>query len=269
VQYYLISSSSYDDVYNILSSFGFVPQSSNGKVLLLAGSSLSTRSSSYLIVNVIYIGNDTSGVPSEVRLVSRSSDGTVQGAEFFPPQNSGNGEVSLPETDAQVYWRDDDTLYTGNATVKVIFQNEGKEWIPIADAGTVTNGKLTLNLPSFIPDQYLTNQHLTDASLPVTVTPNDLLSCAGVLFLYNGDTRVGTLYLTSEDSESGHEISYIYFSKAGTIEATFTESGYTGTVNIKAKAGWNVTIYNYLQTNMTWTTDLSNAPSDFKWTLRY
>jgi hypothetical protein len=89
IQHYLISDSSYDAAYNIFISSRFVLQS--GKVLLQIGSSLSNKSP-YLIVEVNYNGSDTSGAPSEVRLVSRSSDGTIKGTLFYPPQNSGNGD---------------------------------------------------------------------------------------------------------------------------------------------------------------------------------
>jgi hypothetical protein len=183
-----------------------------------------------------------------------------------------NGSGSLPEKDAQVYWGDGEA-YTGNGTVKLTYWDEEKtEEISIADAGTVTGGKLTLNLPSSVPSQHLTRASESLGGMPgITVTPNDVQTYMTRLSLFEGDTLLDRINLVKESENTSYSINYWYFSKAATIIGTVTDRGTTATLNISAKAGWNAVSQDYSGSEsggtMTMATDLSKVPSDIKWTI--
>jgi hypothetical protein len=180
--------------------------------------------------------------------------------------------VSISESNAQVYWRDGKE-YTGNGTVRIIhWPDEHNAQPETVTVGTVANGKLTLNLLSSVPDQYLSKG--SDWPSGITVTPSDVLLYMGSLRFFEGDTEQGggdniSFQVSSENDY--HGVVYMYSSKAAKISGSYSygegDSYTTQTMNIDAKAGWNK-VYAYQSgTDMTITTDMSGVPSGLKWTI--
>jgi hypothetical protein len=188
----------------------------------------------------------------------------------------GPGDGSVPETNVQVYYKDGEP-FTGSTGVYYRVSEDDNDEGVFLEAGSITSGKLTLNLPQTIAPEYLFD---TSAGVPtgITVSPSGLKMTQGGLYIgvSGGYRPLGY----EKETESGGNywftgISYVYFSAAGTIQGGFadTEDGYTVTMsfNVDGKAGWN-RVYITAQgtgsgTTESITSDLSKVPSDLKWTI--
>jgi hypothetical protein len=176
------------------------------------------------------------------------------------------GSGSVPESNAPVYYQDGKE-YTGNGTVKLVCWDGEKE-VEGPIVGTVTGGKLTLNLPSSVSNEYLTEASGMFENIPeITVTPGDVLIDMGMSFyLFEGDEKLASIEKKSGDAS--HSVMYRYFSKAATIKGTFiTVGNYPRTYNFDARTGWNAIYRHDAENEDIWTTDLSKVPSGLKWTI--
>jgi hypothetical protein len=159
-------------------------------------------------------------------------------------KDDGGGSTSVPITKVQVYNRDG-TPYTESGTIKYRLNADRDKTI---DVGIVTNGKLTLSLPSS-----------SDMNTFLGRTETHLLY--DTLRLYPEE-----FYLSYEGQKEKKPYSVWYaYSKTDVKE----NSSYSGTVyKMDAKAGWIKLLG--IQTGeytTTYTTDLSGLPSNMKWTL--
>ena len=163
--------------------------------------------------------------------------------------NGGNtGSSSVPEADVQVYNKDG-TPYAGNGTVKYKVFNGGMAAKYIA-VGTVTNGKLTLALPSS-----------SDMSQFLGGTKTDLIYDS--LVLESGTTSVNLSYSGKTEKN--------YFSvgfKYSTSDLKYDASP-GATYHYDIKAGWVklLTIQPIPPSQNTYTSTISGLPSNMKWTL--
>jgi hypothetical protein len=181
-------------------------------------------------------------------------------------------------TGIQVYNEKDGTGYTGNGDVKIrYYDTNGNSQEYVGSAGTITNGKLTLNLPETVKEQYL---EPIGKSVPdgTTASPKD----AKVLYVYRfyvpDASGYGPSLSYSKDDESSEDIIYyVYSSTAATITGSVTEADedkettYTETYNLNLKKGWNA-VYEHWDwdantENGDITTDGSAVPSGLKWIL--
>jgi len=136
----------------------------------------------------------------------------------------GSGQGDFFNENSQVY-KDDKTLYKGNAIVKLRHNDT------IIDMGNITNGIVKLEPPTTIPDEYLDNYGSCEAS------PKD------AKFYYNDDLRlfdnnempIGALYLAYIGIDYTYFVVFLYSSKAAKVTCEDDESK----TDIDAKAGWN------------------------------
>jgi hypothetical protein len=207
-----------------------------------------------------------------------------------PNGSTDNEEVTtLPEleTGIQIYQKDGTTTYTGNGTVKIHYWvsdseggKSGEEFY--VNAGTITDGKLTLALPSTIAEEHLS---IMSEGVPetITISPSDAKGVEVSLRLFEEETEKGYLELgkivQSGSVETYDRIDYMYFAKSvsinGTVSEIYSEKGeeyaYSESYQINGKAGWN-RIYVHgsedeTSENNTYKTDLSGVPGDLKWIL--
>jgi hypothetical protein len=171
----------------------------------------------------------------------------------------GGGKISVPETNVQVLNKDG-TEYTGSGTIRwrdPTFQDI-QDYITI---GTVTNGKLTLDLPATVPEKYLNSTYGDAKHTNLFMTS---------LSLYNGTTSYAGIAYRPETASIGNKeysIKYVYCTKP--ISRNTSISNYTYRIN--ADAGWN-RILDILTDNDPYyssvaTTDSKDMPSNMKWRL--
>ncbi|MDR2053904.1 MAG: hypothetical protein LBP80_10875 [Treponema sp.] len=190
----------------------------------------------------------------------------------------------MPEKDVQVYYLDGSTAFTGSGTVNLAsWDDSAKDYVVIAQAGTVTDGKLTLNMPKTLDDKYLYSlgEMMPDG---VTVSPADVKSRQEVnIYIYYEESRINGLYYGDLSGTAGYRVQYMYFSKAATIKGSYEypyETDRDGNavttvrnnLDISVKAGWNLVYTSMTMPNKTnttgtatTTTDLSKMPSTLKW----
>jgi hypothetical protein len=263
---------------NTVTNSGTVESEAGGVIILkpTTGNNITVATSDGQMTGIEVVGGgkisvtDEEGKPTEEEL-----PGEVVSKDEPKPDTSGGG--SVPETNAQVYWRDG-KQYTGSGTVKLMYWGEGdSNGKSIATVGTVTDGKLTLSLPAIIPDQYLVYGEDWMKQIPaLTITPADVQFGTSMGFdIFYENSQKG-FYFGKETSDTHDDVSYMYFSKAAKISgnsSNTSEDGVTQTqsMNIDAKAGWNKIYSSYLQSGntrtVTYTTDLSKVPSGLKWTI--
>jgi hypothetical protein len=163
----------------------------------------------------------------------------------------GSGNDNFTVTNAQVYQEDFSTPYTGSWTVK----------IGDISVGSVTGGKLTFELPSSVPSQYL-DSFSEGVPSGITVSPSNAKSWGGEIYLFEDNTRIGSLSLMNPTwSTAIHQVMYLYFDRACSIIGS--SEGWT--YSIDASIGWNKVYMDIAPSSGTITTDLSNVPSDLKW----
>jgi hypothetical protein len=191
-------------------------------------------------------------------------------------ETNNNGSVSV--TNVQLYQHQNigtTLLYTGNGTIKMGYfvGNGGIEYESI---GTVSNGKLTFNLPDTVLDKYLDMASVMFPS-SLVISPPDIKGIDGIaLALFDGSVKKGYINffrdLQNDSTYTVDAIYYMYFNKAGSINGTYSDDDESKTYQITAKAGWNK-VYNKHDDNGTIlneiiTTDLSGVPNDMKWILQ-
>ncbi|MDR2793310.1 MAG: hypothetical protein LBB61_06545, partial [Treponema sp.] len=146
---------------------------------------------------------------------------------------SGGGNDIPAVTNVQVY-DEDGKEYTGGGTVKIKFgDNDTREPLGCVAAGTITGGKPTLNLPSSIPDNYLSDMDTAPAG--ITVTPSGVKGGGGSgnLAVFAGGNEIGSIDYTNN---SGDTISYMYVTKAVAMTGIYNGE-YTAPYNAPLKAG--------------------------------
>jgi hypothetical protein len=190
---------------------------------------------------------------------------------------------TMPE---QVYLEDGITPYTGNGILKSAQAVNGRGSIDgYIDMGTIVDGKITLELPSSVPEKYL-SKILENAPGTVTITPSGgkWLNVMG-LSVFEGEEEKGSVgQRTSNDSVTiTDSIAYRYFTQAVSISGTYLRTDFPAghplvlqNYQINARAGWNKIYSRTTQKppseqgalpeyEITYKTDLSGAPSDMKW----
>jgi hypothetical protein len=176
-------------------------------------------------------------------------------------EGGGSGNDDFTVTNAQVYQENFSTPYTGSGTVK----------IGDISVGSVTDGKLTFELPSSVPSQYL-DSFSEGVPSSITVSPSNAKSWGGEIDLFDDNTRIGYLSLMNNPTGSTamHQVMYLYFDIACSIRGS--SDGWT--YSIDASVGWNkvymnvaIDVDNIAQSSGTITTNLSNVPSDLKWAI--
>jgi hypothetical protein len=184
--------------------------------------------------------------------------------------NNNNGDsnntspvITALENGGQVYESDYSTPYTGSGTIKIRLGEYGS--YTYVDVGTVSAGKVTLNLPATLDSKYLDPVYTDDTPTGITVSPSDVMSESPTLRMFEGTAEKGTLDLRKETQTVQDRIAYMYFSKACSITGTNNDHGGTITWQINGKAGWNRVYLNANNTTGKYTTDLSGVPSDLKW----
>jgi hypothetical protein len=157
--------------------------------------------------------------------------------------NGGNGSTTVPETDVQVYNKDG-TPYTGSGTIKYQMASGGTT----IDAGMVTDGKLTLSLPS------------SSAMISFYGSKDSELLMDG-LCLYPGNIRLGYIGQTGNKSYS---LRYIY----SKTDVKLNRTNPSLVQNYDFKAGWVKLLWiDESGKASTDTSTLSGMPSNMKWTL--
>jgi hypothetical protein len=160
--------------------------------------------------------------------------------------NGGNGgTVSIPETNVQVY-NTNGTEYTGSGKVRLNLAEGGS-----VEIGTVTDGKLTLSLPS--------NADTLAAigSTQINVVMDGLVliptgSYSGRYFSYKGQT-----------GDKSYSVHYKYSKTDYNLD--YTSGNYVYQINIKA--GWVKILTINEAGKYLITSNLSGLPSDMKWTV--
>jgi len=134
---------------------------------------------------------------------------------------------------SQVY-NNDGSLFTGSEVIKIKAM--------LINAGNITNGIVNLQLPTTIPDEYLT-------ALPIQASVcTDYIDDVKAFFNYGGKFFVFgltngsddiTKRLEMRDEQSKEQIIYVYFSKAGKITCNTEYKKF----NIQANLGWTKIYY--------------------------
>jgi hypothetical protein len=164
---------------------------------------------------------------------------------------------------------------TGNYDVKISVKSG------YLKVGTITSGKLTLNLPAMeaadllpvVPD---TGMVVSDESANGCLIEN----LSNTFELYQGDDPKGYLWYMSETSTVTNfkTIGYFYLDKDCSITGSYTDTSpndagnyFNYTYQVNGKTGWNKMYVPITITtggtvwNITWNTDMSAAPTDLKW----
>jgi len=103
-------------------------------------------------------------------------------------------------------------------------------------AGSVTNGIVSLNLPSNIPNEYLWFFDVNDDRISCSSYSEGIkIAFLGMVLTNDNKDYLGELAITYEDEQIKEAISYMYSSKAGKITCNKKNDIY----NIDAKIGWN------------------------------
>jgi hypothetical protein len=170
----------------------------------------------------------------------------------------------------QVYFYDDPAkAYTGGGTVY-----SGEEEIIL---GSITGGKLTLNLPETVPYDKLSEDWQFAATVIVSA---DGLRTIGMdfddgFYVEDGGSGIEVLYNMKETKSSTDLLSYVYSNMAVTILGTETYDNVAQTWNLNLQPGWNK-MWVHLNgpfengdyestTSITLRTDLTGMPSDLRW----
>jgi hypothetical protein len=204
-------------------------------------------------------------------------------------ENNNNGGGGSPVTGgadgggnqfSQIYngYYDNDvyhigTAYNGSGVIKMLAKDEDDNEILI-NAGSVTNGKVNLNLPSTIPDDYLSEFFISNeyATHSCTDYTKDIKQFEGLLILTDDSgSHLGGLTMHYEEGPIFETIEYWYFTKAGKITCDAELSTRRDIVKIDAKVGWNK-IYchrNYADGNSTKECSTNNIlTKEMKWTIQ-
>jgi hypothetical protein len=224
-----------------------------------------------LAFGMAVVGCDSSSGDSSSGTGSGTDGGGTDGGGTGGGTGGGSGGGTVPETGAQVYRNG--TEFTGNGTIRFIYyyQEGGAEKDVYIDAGTVTAGKLTLNLPVTLDARYLELFHDTPETW-LTVSPSDVKVYWGRISLWNGDVS-NRLYYHKETENSEDIILYVYSSTKATIQGTNSGeengSSWSETYQLNLNAGWNRVYGREIDTGTgfaeTYTTDWSGVPSGLRW----
>ncbi|GHT60180.1 hypothetical protein FACS1894109_17450 [Spirochaetia bacterium] len=217
---------------------------------------------------------------------------TGDGDNGTTPKN--DDPVTVSKSNEQVYTVNKDGIfnaYTGSGTLKIYLDDDYEDEVDgtYVSVGTLTSGKLTLNLSAAVDDKYLSGFTEEDIPEGLTVKPSDTKAFSVMYFyLFDGETKKGeilfgksTFDMVETMSIETDAVAYIYSSKAATISGSSSMGGINMTANVSLKKGWNQVYlqvagnYSYdpetgdLTTtgNESMTSNLSGLPSDMKWVL--
>jgi hypothetical protein len=157
--------------------------------------------------------------------------------ELKPPEPSSPG--SPPFSNAQVY-SDDGSEYTGNALVKIRVHDQSDQY-EFINAGTITNGKLTLELPATLDAKYL--QSLSDYIPEEVIDSPTVKSSASGIHVYDENGKpIGLIEYEKETFGANNSIVreiflLIYLDRAVTVKGS--ESGKPVVYDFTGVKGWN------------------------------
>jgi hypothetical protein len=163
--------------------------------------------------------------------------------------NGDGGNVSIPETNVQVYNRDG-TPYTGSGKVRFFLVNQQDK---VIEVGTVTDGKLTLSLPS-------------DADMLASIgSTGTNLAMDGLKLYPTGSTSGKYFDYIGQKENKVYSVTYVY-SKTDYNVNYSAPGGYNYQIDVKA--GW-VKLLDITESGqpLLLTNKLSGLPSDMKWTV--
>jgi len=221
-----------------------------------------------------YATNILGGSLTITGTISGSSSGstislTVEGDSFTLTKNgNGNFENVLAGNieNAQVFSMDGNTIYTGNGTIKGSLENDYEIVV-----GTLTNGKLTINLPETLNESFLVTSWQTPSNDITVIPANPKVAFLGSFALYENNTLIGWLYYGKWTDIEQSFVQYMYFPVDTTINGFvfITEMNVKQLWSVNGKTGWNALHRNDYDTNegsiWSWSTDFDSFPSDAKW----
>jgi len=173
--------------------------------------------------------------------------------------NSGGGSPVTGGADgggnqfSQIY-NEDGTAYNGSGVIKIqiygleIDDGFSPDTDTLIDAGKVTNGIVTLDLPTNIHDKYLIKNFVDNDVLAPCFGDLKYLPGGRFVLTNNNKNYIGNLDIFYEDenvAENFYEaIEYWYFSKAGKVACNLQDDDADAfyrkqIINIDAKKGWN------------------------------
>jgi len=222
-----------------------------------------------LSVALFYVSCSSSGDSNEPTF-SSSYYGSISSSSNG--ENGGslaeNGQAVIPNEDGEA-----EKPYKNNGKIYLADKHDHSNGQPIltdstmVEAGIMSNGEITLALPTNIDSRFLTK--IKSAPAGLNVEPLDVevwFYTDPFRFLSNGK-HIGNLeYMKKTNDGIYHKISYFYFSKDTEIKGFASEGGGIE-YRIKAKEGWNKV---YLKMNtedesVYMSTDLSEVPDGLAW----
>lgn len=240
-------------------------KTSSGNVSLVSGATLTLiPSNSSTTFTATVSGNNLIAMAGTI---TWSDNTTLSAPSTLTSGSSGNDTLNV--NNVQIYLLNNtSTAFTGSGTVK----DESE----VVVLGSISNGKLTLNFPEFVPENQL--QEARDwLNESITVSPSDIKTTSFDYddgFIVNGEFL---LYNMKVSNNSTDYFFYLYSNKAGVISGTkaFVDEDdgvkYTETFSIVLKTGWNQIWVHHDRHIFTWPnntvlkSDLNGMPSDLKW----
>ena len=197
--------------------------------------------------------------------------------------NNGIDNPNKPETNAQIYNKNDGSLFKGTGIVNAtIFPWGGDIWT--VQAGTISNGVMNLSFPSIIPDEKL-QPFWGDYEYPnAFIMPVEVKFCGTTsmfrfpFIVYDpigekiGELKYGKIIMT-ETGYIADTVFYYYFNQDAAISGffIFPESTFNQTENyqMNVQKGWNKIYIHETMVNdnilTNYSTELKNIPNDLKW----
>jgi hypothetical protein len=210
-----------------------------------------------------------STIPAETHSYSIAGDQMTltkdQQSATYTKQNEDNLPTAELENNAQIYQSDGTTPYSGNGSVMIWVGHSGKyTGVP---AGSVTDGKLTLNLSASVDSDYLAA--VSEDFPGVTIDSDAVGDMDTKILLAEGDNDLNPKEIRLLDSTGEVFILFGYCDKAFTVTGTNSDGDKPEIYQINAKAGWNRFYMRESESNRTYKTDLSDVPvDDLKWVLK-
>ena len=157
--------------------------------------------------------------------LSCSSNGNNDG-------NGGNGQGVPFNENSQIYYIDG-TLYKGNGVVKMYLRNEeyDKNDITLINIGSVTNGIVKLELPTTIPEKYLSENFHDCEVFPKGAK----IYYATHTWLVDNNEKDISLSLGYLGNDYTYFVIFLYSLESATVSCEDEDSK----TDIEAKSGWN------------------------------
>jgi len=178
-----------------------------------------------------------------------------------------NGQAMIPDKNGEA-----DKPYTGNSKIylaDIRDTNNGNLILTeeaMLEAGIMSNGEVTLALPTNIDSRFLIKVETAPAGLNVEPLGVEIWFYNDPFRLLNNGKHTGDLEYAKISNGIYHKITYYYFSKDAKINGSLEEGGGIE-FKIEAKEGWNKIYFkmNIEDESGYITTDLSEVPDRLAW----